>query len=213
MSVEFQIIFAITSIIIYFYGFIPYIYHVYHGRVCPHPFSWTVLIILSVINTFWFIATSGIDLSSSLLVIRTGCLCIWAVIWWIFIRRVEINYFDYLCLFLGICSIGIVYFFGISKAIIPTILIDVLVLSPTLKKIWITPHSEDSLAWITTMFSQFFFLLSLSAFTVESTLYWIYVMIVNGGVAVFIILRTRYLDRWSVRIWRFFSFFFSRGKT
>lgn len=70
-----------------------------------------------------------------------------------------------------------------------------LVMAPTLKKIWLNPHSEESLAWITAGFSLLLLLCSMRVYTFESVIFWIYDMVLNLGVALFIIYRTRYVDR------------------
>lgn len=80
-----------------------------------------------------------------------------------------------------------------------------LVIAPTLKKIWLNPHSEESLAWVTAGFSLFFLLCSMRIYTFESVIFWIYDMLLNLGVAVFIIYRTRYMDRWTSRVKSFFA--------
>ena len=201
-----HIFFALLATLIYLSGVIPYIYHVYHGRVVPHPFSWTVWAILSAINTLYLIETTGWDISSISPVVRTICLFLGGMIGWYFIRKIRVNTFDYLRLFLAAGTIAIAFLYGVSQAVIPTICIDLLVLSPTLKKIWYNPLSEDIIAWITTTLSQAFLLLSLGTYTFDIILFWWYIMSVNALVAVFIFLRTRYLARWKVRIERFFLF-------
>lgn len=205
-------LFASLSGIIYLSWFIPYIYHVYHGRVVPHPFSWSVWAVVSVINTIALIGTT--DSFSSILspLIRTSCLIIGWIIWWTLIRKIQINYFDYLCLILAWCTIGIAYFFSVEKAIIPTILIDLFVLSPTLKKIWFDPSTEDIIAWITTTISQFFLLLSLWTFALDITLFWIYLMSMNAGVAALIFFRAQYMRSWKYRFKKFLSLFALKNK-
>ena len=202
---EISLIFALISAIIYLSGFIPYIYHVYHGRVVPHPFSWSVWAIVSSINTLALIGNTDTYFSLLSPLVRTSCLIIGGVIGWTLIRKIRINMFDYTCLILAMFTVGIAYFYGIEKAIIPTILIDLLVLSPTLKKIWIDPASEDMIAWITTAISQFFLLLSLGTFVIDVALFWIYIMSVNAGVAAFIFSRARYMRTWKYRLQKFFS--------
>lgn len=200
------------SILFYLLGFFPYIYHIYHGKVCPHPFSWTVWCVISMINTVWLFMTPDIGASIIPPILRTLCLFCGAVIGWFFIQRVHITRFDYVCILLACVTIVIAYRYGISEAIIPTILIDMLVLSPTLKKIWESPESEDITAWVATIFSQLFFLLSLSGMSFESMLFWIYVLSANIFVTIFIILRTRYTKRWQYRLRKFLSFFALENK-
>jgi hypothetical protein len=108
------------------------------------------------------------------------------------IRRVCIGIFDYVCLGLSILCIAITYLYGASTAIIPTILVDILVLLPTIKKTWINPDSEDAWAWMLTVASQACILISLDHYTLQNTLFWLYVMIMNALVALLIYRRKLY---------------------
>lgn len=58
----FPILFASLSAIVYLVGFVPYIYHAFHGKVVPHPFSWTIWAILSSINTLAIIRDTGFSI-------------------------------------------------------------------------------------------------------------------------------------------------------
>ena len=190
--------FAIISGVIYLSGFIPYIYHVFHGKVVPHAFSWSIWATLSVIWTIWIIESAN---STALIspIIRTTCLIIGATIGWIYIKKISITWFDYISLMLAVWVIIIAFNFWVTKALIPMILIDFLVLTPTLKKIWVNPGSEDAIAWFTTTISQIFLIASIGTYTFESSIYWIYIMIINVFVWIFIILRFRYTQTWKYK--------------
>jgi hypothetical protein len=120
------------------------------------------------------------------------------MIGWTLIRKISIGWFDYLCVVLALVCLGLAYRYGAANAIIPTILVDILVLTPTLTKIWRNPDSEDAWAWILVVFSQAATLLSLSTHTLENSLFWGYVMCMNALVAVYILRR-----RLVVHSWRF----------
>ena len=60
------------------------------------------------------------------------------------------------------------------------IIIDFLVLFPSLKKIWIDPSSEDILAWILAPLSIGFFLLSLQNISFSNAGYFLYDMLLNA---------------------------------
>jgi hypothetical protein len=202
---DFSPIFILLSVIVYLIGFIPYIYHVFHGRVVPHPFTWTIGVILVSINTIQLLATDGMSISLVSPLMRIVALMIGVSVGWYYIRKIQINLFDYICLWLAIIVIGIAWVWWVSHAILPTIAIDILVMAPTLKKIWLNPHSEESLAWVTAGLSLLFLLCSMRVYTFESVIFWIYDMALNLGVAIFIIYRTRYMDRWTSRVKSFFA--------
>ncbi len=194
--------FASLWAILYLVGFIPYIYHAFHGRVVPHPFTWTVGFILSAINTYGLFLADGFTDTLIPTVVRTCALCIWAWVGWYMIQRISLNWFDYMCIALGVGCLFIASYFGISEAIIPTILVDILVLSPTLKKIWRDPDSEDIFAWVLTVFSQACVLLSIGHYTMENSLFWAYVMSVNALVALLIYRRRLFVMTWRYRFQR-----------
>lgn len=189
-------LFSVLSILIYIAGFLPYIYHTFRGSVVPHPFSWSVWSILLPINTFELYLTNGFSESLLSPLIRTLSLTIGALVGWYFFRKIaRITLLDWICLGLALSLIGIAFFFGVSKAILPTIVIDFLILTPTLRKIWNTPESEDTLLWITTALSQLFLLFSIGNYTFENTIFWVYNMSTNFLVALFIFSRTRFFRR------------------
>jgi hypothetical protein len=204
-----SLIFVILGTLFYIVGIVPYIYHTFHGRVVPHPFSYTIWAILVGINTLVLFSSESVHTTLITPIVRTGALIICAAIGWVLIRRISINVFDYICLFLAIACLIIAYFYGISSAIIPTILVDFLVLSPTLKKIWIDPNSEDILAWICAAISQICMLMSLSSYTFDTTAFWIYDIMINGLVAFLIYRRRIFIHTWIYKIRHLFGRFLS----
>lgn len=197
---SFSGIFILISLIIYLLGNIPYLYHAIHGRVVPHAFSWTVWSLMVIMNTMIFLSENPMSYTAIPLIIRSCILAFWAIIWWILIRRIEIRLFDYLCIFLGIWCLSIASVYGLEHAIIPTILIDFLVLSPTLRKTWDDPDSEDALAWFCAGISGVFLLLSFDHHTFSNTAYWAYGVMTNFMVAFLIYRRKLYTHTWLYRI-------------
>ncbi len=196
-----QVFLSFLGATFYLVGFVPYMYHVFHGRVVPHAFSWTVWAILSAINTYVLFASTGGDFSLVTPLTRTLMICFGAIVAWFFIKRIVLTLFDYMCLLFAVIVFAIAWRFGAVNAIIPTIIVDILVLAPTLKKIWINPDSEDAFAWLLVVFSQACTLLALGTYTFETTLFWFYVMCMNACVAFFIVRRRVFLHPWRER-WR-----------
>lgn len=207
------IFFSTLSILFYLIGIVPYIYHIFHGRVVPHPFSWTVWAILAVINTLGLISHAGMNYLTISPIIATVALCFWAVIGWFMIKKVKISILDYIFLFLALCVIGIAYFQWLSKAIIPSICIDLLILAPTLRKLWDTPRSGDLLGWFGAAISKLFFILSLGSMALSYVnIWWWYTLVVNVIVALIIFYRTRYVENWFNRLKSIFSIFTLKKK-
>lgn len=202
-----SLIFASISILLYMIGFIPYIYHVFHGRVVPHPFSWSVVFIFSAINLFVILQVNWITWSLWPILIRTLALLIGLVCWWIMIRKIQISRFDYISLFLAVGVIILLYICWMREAIIGMVLVDLLILLPTIKKIWIDPRTEDALLWFTSALSQWCLLMSISFLTFENSIYWIYAIIANIWVGIFIRFRLKYItSKWYYPIEKIFHF-------
>jgi hypothetical protein len=193
---NYQIFFAILGAVLYLVGFVPYVYHIFHGRVVPHAFSWTVWTILWGINTYILIGWGMLDVSSVTPIVRTISLSIGAVIGWFLISRVHITRVDIVAIVLGALCLGIAYIYGAHNAIIPTILVDILILIPTLRKIHDDPDTEDALTWLLVMFSHAATLLSLPTHTLENSLFWAYVMCMNLLVATYITYRKKVFHSW-----------------
>ena len=66
--------FVILGTLIYLIGFLPYVYHVFHGRVVPHPFSWTIWCILSGINTYILVESGVTEMTLLTPLVRTTAL-------------------------------------------------------------------------------------------------------------------------------------------
>ncbi len=188
---------AILSALLYLVGFIPYIYHTFRGRVVPHAFSWTVWAILSAINTYSLIGAEGWDISVLSPMVRTSALLFGAIVAWFFVRKIHISGLDYIAIGLAILCLYVAFHFGVHNAIIPTILVDILVLFPTLKKTWYDPYSEGLSAWVITIFSQACLLLALPEITWQNALFWIYVMTMNALVSLFIVMRRQYMKKYT----------------
>ena len=206
------LIFVTLSVIIYLMGFVPYMYHVFHWRVVPHPFSWTVWAILWAVNTLGLIQNIGVSYVSLSPLVSTVVVTFGAIVWWIFIKKVSITYFDYICLSLALSVIWIAYFFWLSKAIIPSVFVDLLLLAPTVKKFWKTPRSEDISWWLGAATSRFFLLLSLGAGALSfSNFWWWYAVVINLLVSIILFYRTRYTETLVYRI-RKIAWFFALKK-
>ena len=75
-----SLFFVILGTAFYAIGFVPYVYHIFYGRVVPHPFSWTVWCILSGINTLVLFSTDGVDSTLITPIFRTLALSLGAVL-------------------------------------------------------------------------------------------------------------------------------------
>jgi len=204
---------AIFSSLLYLIGFIPYIYHVSHGRVVPHPFSWTIWCLFSLTSGYfillseWWFSYAFIPIG-----IRSIALIVGSVIWWFYIRKISLNILDYLALFLGILAIATSHILGINQTIFFMIVIDFLILFPSLKKIWIDPKSEDIFAWIFAWLSQIFLIFTLAHLTFSTAGYYFYTIIINISVAFYIYRRKLYMLNYKYLFQKLLDFFVLKKK-
>jgi hypothetical protein len=77
--------------------------------VVPHPFTWTIGVILVSINTIQLWVTDGMSISLVSPLMRIVALSIGVAVGWYYIRKIQINMFDYICLGLAVVVIGIAW--------------------------------------------------------------------------------------------------------
>lgn len=208
----FSLLFLILAIIFYLVGSIPYIYHIFHGRVVPHPFSWTVWFLFSLVNWYILFENYGYSPLIILMVIRTLALWMGATMGWLYMSKISIGRMDIIALILAISMIFVVKYLGLNEAVISMITIDLLVLFPTLKKIWLDPRSEDPLVWITSTFSFVCFILAIPNLNFANSGFWIYGVIANALVALLIYRRTLYLSNWKNIFKKYIEYFALKKK-
>ncbi len=209
---NFSLFFIITASVLYLIWFIPYIYHVFHGRVVPHPFSWTVWFLFALQSGYLIVLLEGFSYSMIPILIRSSALFIWSILWWYYFRRISTRKIDYTALSLAIFTIIVSKLLGASQTMILMIIIDFLVLFPTLRKIWVNPISEDPLAWLMAGFSQLFMIFSFTNISFESCGYFIYNVFANILVAILIYRRTQYFSSIHYFLKRIFNFFALKKK-
>lgn len=202
----------ILSTVLYLIGLIPYLYHVFHGRVVPHPFSWTIWCVFALTNGYILIMNEGYSLSSIPVFIRAFSLLIGAILGWISISKISIGRLDITALLLAIVVIFSLRMIGMNQAIVCIILIDFLILTPTLKKLWLNPKSEDPLAWIMGWLSQMCILFTLESYSFANIGYFVYLGGINLLVAFLIYRRMLYLSNWRHALRNFYTNFALKKK-
>ncbi len=201
------LLFSLISTMLYMVGFIPYIYHVFYGRVVPHPFSWTIWFLFAATNTYILFEVNGWNWSLFSVVSRTIALAIGLSCGWWMIRKIQLSRFDYLSLLLAVFVIIGINIYGMREAVVAMVVVDMIVSLPTIKKVWMDPRTEDALVWFTTALSLSCLLISLPFFTFENSFFWFYAVFANISIGLLIKLRGRYIrGKWGYRIAAFFCF-------
>jgi hypothetical protein len=92
-----------------------------------------------------------------------------------------------------------------------SILVDLLIFLPTLKKIYLNPESDTPIFRVTAALVPFFILLSIKTYTFESSAYWIEDLLLNAFVAWLIFYKRRQqnlifrIKNFSYKCFSFFS--------
>lgn len=194
---EKEVIFSIISSWLYLIGIIPYWKDVLKWRTVPHLFSILVWVILTWFNCYvlwinkewlWFIPSILMFISLSM-----------SVIYWVtMFKRIQINWFDYLCLWLAWLLLVYYFFSGnITNTVILSIIIDVVAFWPTFKKWWLQPWTESILMYFLAWINQIFTILALSIINFETSLFWIYIFFANIVFFIMVAIRRYYLKWWN----------------
>lgn len=191
-----EIIFAIISIIIYLIGVIPYWRDTYSWRTIPHFFSNIVWLILVGFNAFvLFSSKEYLWFAPALLM--TMSLIYTTIYGYRWIKKIHINWFDYLCLILAIWAV--VYWVldrNTLNTVIITTIIDLIAFLPTFKKGWIQPWTETILLYFMGSINQIFTFLAIASPNAETSIFWLYLFFANLIFFFMVFFRRWYLQGW-----------------
>ncbi len=194
---EKETLFAIISIIIYLVGIIPYWRDVIIGRTYPHPFSTGVWSILVWFNTYVLYMSGEYLAFLPSLVMTFSLIFFWVGYGIKQFRKIHINWFDYLCLWLS--GILILYWFlsgNILNTVILTMIIDFVAFLPVFKKWYLHPWTETIWATLLAGVNQIFTLLAITSPNPETTLFWGYLFFANLLFFFMVFFRRWYLRWW-----------------
>ena len=184
------ILFGSLSSVIAFVSFWPYLKDIIARKTTPHMYSWlvwTILQMMAVIailreNAFWSalgVAVAGlVSLSVFLLSFKYG--------------TKNVTLFDSICLGGAFAAIAVWIFANdVLLSIVLITLIDFIGFLPTYRKGYEEPHSETLFLYVCSAFSNIFALLSITQYSIESSLY-VTSLIVSNVMFVGIVLMRRH---------------------
>ena len=193
-----EIIYSGISTLIYLIGIIPYWRDVIKGRTYPHPFTTGVWTVIVGFNSYiLFISWEYYSFVPSILM-TISLVVFWIGFWSYYFKKISINWFDYFCLFL---AVGLLLYWYFSKdvlnTVILTMIIDFIAFLPVFKKWWLQPWTETVFAYFMSWVNQIFTLLALSSPNLETSIFWIYMLISNCIFVILVLYR-----RWSLKWWK-----------
>ncbi len=187
-----KIIFAILSSLTAIVCFIPYIRDIFKGKTKPHSYSWLIWTILQTIGVI-IMLNSGAGIGASSLFIGV-ILCSFVFLLSLKHGTHNIKTFDVICLIGALVSV-IIYIF-LQNAVFSIIIIsitDFIGFLPTIRKSYEEPETETVSTYFLSSISSFFALLAISFFSFTTSIYLLSLIITNGGCAILILARRKYL--------------------
>lgn len=185
---------AIIAALLAFIGNISYLRDVLRGRVHPHPYTWFIWSIVSLV-TFFGQWQKGAGIGA----LPTGIAEAFTILIFLFslkylftgkaghIRKID-NYF------LAIALIGLVPWVLTSDptiSVIIVVLIDIVAFIPALRKTWVHPKSERPALYEMNVARHILTLFSLQAYNIATTFHSIAMICTNGIMTAFINRRNR----------------------
>lgn len=190
---EKELLFALISTAFILIGAIPLWRDILKWRTIPHPFTTSIWLITVGLNSFilnehneyyWLIPSTIIFVT-----------LFWETLVWILrMKQISMNWFDKICLWLGILTI--IYFIfsrNTLNAVIMTMIIDGLAVLPTLKKSWIQPWTETAWNYLIWWIAMIFTILALTGISLETSMYWWFILFADLLVVFILIFRRWYL--------------------
>jgi hypothetical protein len=189
-----KIFFGSLSLIVALVSFAPYLKDILARKTTPHMYSWLVWTILQATatiailreNLFWSaLGVAALGLVSGivfLLSFKYG--------------TKNITTFDTACLIGALIAIGIwVFAHNVTLSIILITIIDFVGFLPTYRKGYEEPYSETIFLYVCSAFSNFFSFLSLTQYSIESSLYVVSLVVSNVIFVSIVFTRRRLLSQ------------------
>jgi len=170
MIVEFKELFGILSFALAFISFFPYLRDIFSKKTTPHIYSWLVWAILQMTAAVAILQQNSFY--SALGVIGLGLVSLTVFILSFKYGTKNITSFDTTCLIGAFIAIGFwIFTKNAAISIILVAIIDFIGFLPTYRKVYQEPYSETLFLYVMSGLSNFFSLLSITTYSIESSLY------------------------------------------
>ncbi len=180
---------AIVATILAFVGNISYLKDVFRGRVHPHPYTWFIWSIVSLVTFFGALQKgagigalpTGVSEGFTIIIFLFSLKYLFSQKVW-HIRKVD-NYF------FGAAILGLIPWYLTKDptiSVVVVVLIDLIAFIPTLRKTWEHPNTERPLLFEMNASRHLLTLFSLQTYNVATTFHSIVMIITNTMMTVFI---------------------------
>lgn len=189
MFLETKGILAIIASIMAFLGNISYLKDTIKGRIHPHPYTWFIWSIVSLV-TFFGQWQKGAGIGA----LPTGVAEVFTIVIFIFSLKYFLNEkvwhfrkIDHY--FLVAAILGLIPWYITSDptiSVVIVVIIDVIAFMPTLVKTWYNPKTEKPFLYQMNVTRHIFTLFSLEAYNIATTIHSVTMIITNTLMTVFI---------------------------
>lgn len=194
---EKELLFALISTWLLLIGIVPLWRDIIKGRTIPHPFTvgiWTILVGINI----YILYENEQFISMIMPAVLFVCLFWETIVGFIKKKNISMNWFDYVCLILSsLCIIYLIIYKNLYYTAIFTAIVDFIAILPTFKKSWLQPWTETAWNFFIGWVSQLFTVLAMNAPDVETMIFWLYILIIDVILVIFIVSRRWYLKWWS----------------
>lgn len=183
-----------VSILLAFVSYLPYIHGMIKGKTRPHAFSWFIWAILTFIAFFAQLDQGGGV--GSWLMGFTGLMTLGISIAAFFIGKRDIKRSDWCCFIVSLAAIPLWIVTknpGLSIILITTI--DAIAFYPTFRKGFYKPYEEVIFTYIISTLKFLIGTFALEAYNMNTVLYPLSLVIMNGAFVVLLIWRRRVVPR------------------
>lgn len=191
-----KLIFALISTWLLLIGILPLWRDIINGRTIPHPFTvgiWSVLVAINIYILYINSQFIGMVMPTILFI----CLSWETIVGLLKKKNISMNWFDYICLTLAsLCIIYLIIFKNLYYTAIFTAIVDFIAILPTFKKSWLQPWTETAWYFFIGSISQLFTVLAMTAPDIETMIFWLYILIIDTILVIFIVTRRWYLKWW-----------------
>lgn len=186
MTVSIQTISALLAVILALVGNIPYLRSIIRGQVQPHPYTWMIWSIVSMVTFF-----GAVQRGAGIGALPTGIAELFTIIIFFYSLRYgwrSIRPIDHI--FLGIALLGIIPWIitrDPTISVITVVSIDLVAFISTLRKAYTDPTTEHPGLYMSNVGRHILTLISLRTYNIATTLHSIVMIITNTMMSYFII--------------------------
>lgn len=184
----FKILFGILAPLIAFVSFFPYIKDVLARKTTPHIYSWLVWAILQTAATIAILRTNSLWSAFGVAILGLVSTIVFLLSFKYGTKNITL--FDTVCLFGAFVALAFwIFAHNVTLSMILVTIIDFVAFLPTYRKGYKEPYSETIFLYICSALSNLFSFLSITHYSIESSLYVASLVVANAVFVAIVVTR------------------------